>query len=329
VTLRSIRGKLTAFQKSERGRLVLRWTGRAATAVIVAVLFYQLSTIGWSEIVRHLPRNPFFYALLLVIYVSLPFAETFIYRKVLDLPPRQSFLPLLKKRVYNEDVLGHSGEAYLFFWARSLIPGRDGDIIRAVRDVNIISIFNSYSFAFALAFLVMFTGYVDTAALFDGKGKVYLGAGLSLLVLVLAVLFRMRRYFFAMPLPLARSVYFIHFVRIVSGNALLLLQWTLGAPEVPFRAWLVYLCVLVFLNRLPFLPSRDLVFLSAGVELARVMELAVSPVASMLLVNSALVKVINAGILLAVLVSDGRSRPSPRDDSAGDTPAPSSRKGGS
>ncbi|MCC5941487.1 MAG: hypothetical protein JJU37_08085, partial [Balneolaceae bacterium] len=52
---------------------------------------------------------------------------------------------------------------------------------------------------------------------------------------------------------------------------------------------------------IPFIPSRDLVFMWAGIELSRMLDMATAAVAGMLLVSSALKKSTN--LILFLLIS--------------------------
>ena len=70
--------------------------------------------------------------------------------------------------------------------------------------------------------------------------------------------------------------------------------------------------LLVVLNRLPLLPSKDLLFLGAGVELARTLDVATAGVAGMLLVQSACTKLMNLAMLALA---------PPASDAAGSAPA--------
>ena len=105
---------------------------------IVAYLLYELRDISWTEIGAALPTNPLFYLLFLVLYFLLPVAECFVYRITWTFEAWKSFPAFVKKRIYNNDILGYSGEVYFYTWARKntpffFLPGRlkDGVFLRA------------------------------------------------------------------------------------------------------------------------------------------------------------------------------------------------------
>jgi hypothetical protein len=65
--------------------------------------------------------------------------------------------------------------------------------------------------------------------------------------------------------------------------------------------------VLVVVERLPFLPSRDLVFLGASVELSKTMPVAAAAVAGMFLVQSGVFKLLHLAVFVAAPLGLRRS----------------------
>jgi len=67
------------FQESAVGKRLLtglRWSFMVA---ILAYLAYQFTDIGWGRVWQSLPTTPWFYILLLLMYINLPIAEVAIY----------------------------------------------------------------------------------------------------------------------------------------------------------------------------------------------------------------------------------------------------------
>jgi hypothetical protein len=70
-------------------------------------------------------------------------------------------------------------------------------------------------------------------------------------------------------------------------------------PEVPIAVWLTFAAALIIVNRIPFMPGKDLLFVGAGIELAMHLDVATAQVASMLLVASVLTKVLNLSVFVS------------------------------
>ena len=148
-----------------RPRLIALWhrvKGPARLALLALVVWKlgsALNAIGWGKLVHNLPAKPWFYAIFIINYLSLPFFEMIIYHWLWRTGP--SVLPaLLRKRVYNETVLEYSGETALFVWASNHTHVAEGKIFRDVRDVNILSAFVS-NLATFLLLVAVFAGVAN------------------------------------------------------------------------------------------------------------------------------------------------------------------------
>ncbi|TVQ13456.1 MAG: hypothetical protein EA364_06530 [Balneolaceae bacterium] len=271
---------------------------RLVVAAVVGIIGYNIYEIGIAEVLGSLPSNPLFYIIFFLIFLTLPTAEIFIYRQVWPIKRRKIFRAALTKRVYNEEVLGYSGEFYLFTWARKHLDRDDIDILKNVRDNNILSAITSNFVAFSLIGTLVFTGVIDISNLTGHVDMVYLITGIVIFAALIALFVQFRRYFFALPLKKAALISFIYFSRFIVHNSLLIAQWAVVIPETKLSVWLIFVAVVIAVNRIPFLPSRDLVFMWAGIELAKALDMATASVAGMLLVYSALKKGTNLLLLL-------------------------------
>ena len=287
------------LQARAQGR-VIRTVRVLLTITIVGVLVAQLTGVGWASILAGLPTHPLFYLLLVGVYLLLPITEVFIYRPLWCLPRRALFLACARKRVLNEEVLGYSGEVGMYLWgaAQGIETSR---AFRTVRDVNIISSLVSFSVAGVLVGAMIALGELDTGGWFLGRGLPIL-AGVVLIVGLGVLLVRFRRYVFALPRREAGRVTALHLGRHVLTNAGLVTMWHLAQPEVGLATWLTLAALLVVVERLPFLPSKDLVFLSASVEISKAMAVASAAVAGMLLVQSVGFKLLHLVVVAVVPV---------------------------
>lgn len=289
-----------ALVDSPRAKKVQKIVRRVIMAGLFGVIVYQLFLIGWEEVLRSLPTEPLFYILFLVLYVTLPIAETFIYRQVWMIPKTKLFKTVLTKKIYNDEIVGYSGEFYLFMWARKHLDKRDSEILKNLRDNNILSVVNSNLVALLLIGTLVFTGVIDIGNLIPNVNLVYVTIAIVIGVVLVILFIQFRKYLFDLPLKKALIIFSIYLFRFVLHNSLLVVQWAVVIPQTPISTWLIFLTITIVVNRIPFLPSRDLVFVWAGIELSRVLNMTTASVAGMLLVSSVLKKCTNL-ILLVLL----------------------------
>ncbi|RYY47915.1 MAG: hypothetical protein EOP59_00005, partial [Sphingomonadales bacterium] len=117
-----------------------RWPtilGVGLTILMVASLGRELFGSGLAGLARSLPTNPLFYLAFLVYYFGPPTFDYVIFRRLWRIP-LDGMSALHKKRISNEVLLGYSGEAYFYAWARQrtqMVAAPFG----AVKDVMILS----------------------------------------------------------------------------------------------------------------------------------------------------------------------------------------------
>ncbi len=305
----TLRDRWARFYGSRRGRLVVRALRLAVTAAVVVYLANTLIHVGWRDVWASMPVNPLFYLFGLMVYISIPLSEVFIYR----LAWGQSFwfgLPaLIKKRIYNQDVLGYSGEVFFASWAQASIDRPLSDILRTVRDNNILSSIASTLMALALIVLFLGVGHVRLSDFFDRDALMVaiVVSGGALLLVPLAL--RFRRYLFAMPARLAGAVFGILSARLLLGQVLRIAQWSVVMPEVPIQVWFSLSAASLILSRIPIVPSQDLIFLGIGVEMSSILGVPEAGMFSMLAVSSAIDKVLNLGLFLYFTATGRTSKP--------------------
>lgn len=296
-----MRDRWSQFSKSPRARQLQNWFRRAVVVIIITVIGYQLYEIGWREVISSLPTQPLFYILFFVLYLTLPTSEVYIYKQVWKLRRWPMFKAFLTKRVYNEEVMGYSGEFYLFLWARKYLSEKDKEILKNVRDNNILSSVTSNLVAVFLVGTLITAGIIDLSDLIGNVDLLYIGIAFFLFLIIISVLIQFRRYIFSLPFRKALIVFSIYLFRFLLHHGLLILQWSVVLPDTPVSVWFLFVAIIIMVNRIPFLPSRDLIFMWAGIEVSKVFEMATASVAAMLLVSSAMKKVTN--LILFLLIS--------------------------
>lgn len=285
---------------SPRARRVRNLLRRFVVVLIIALILYQLYEIGWGEVLRNLPTQPLFYILFVVLFLTLPVAEIFIYQQVWVVKKWESFKAFISKKVLNEEVMGYSGEFYLFMWARERIEKGDKEILKNIRDNSILSAVSSNIVAVSLIGALVFTGIVDLEDLVADVNLLYAVAILFIGIVLIALFVQFREYLFSLPFGKTIKVFSIYITRFTIHHGLLIVQWAVVIPATPLSTWLVFVAITIIVNRLPFIPSKDLVFMWAGIELSKTMDVATAAIAGMLLVSSVLNKCTNLVLFLII-----------------------------
>lgn len=282
-----------AFAATKRGKRAIKAGRLAFLAVVVGVLVYQMTDIGWGRVVSSLPQNPVFYLLLLAMYFLLPATEALIYGRLWRLHPLACLPIMIRKRVLNVDVVGYSGEIYLFTWAKSRVSRSARELMGTIKDNLIVSSAASFSAAAVLIAGLMISGQVDLREYIEAASPLYAGLGAVAAVFVAVVIFRFRHVIFLLPRRAISVLAGAHLLRFFAGYVLQIAAWWVVVPSASFQTWAILLVVFVVINRIPFLPSSDLVFVSAGAGLSPMLDVPVAPVVSMLLVRSAFDRLLN------------------------------------
>lgn len=291
------------FSRSPRGQIVKKYVRRGAIASIIAVIIYQIIDIGVGEVIRNLPTQPLFYFLFFLLYLSLPSVEVFIYRQIWPVKKWQLFKTFLTKRVYNDEVMGYSGEFFLFMWARKYLSEPDKEILKNIRDNNILSAVSSNLVTVALVSVLVFADIIELEELIGNVDLFYIITLVIVGVAIVALIIQFRKYLFALPFKKACIIFSLYFSRFIIHNGLMMVLWAIVMPEIPLTTWFMFVAIMIIVNRIPFLPSRDLIFMLAGIELSRVLNMTTAAVAGMLLVYSALKKITNLIIFLLLSYS--------------------------
>lgn len=253
------------------------------------------------EVLQSLPSQPLFYVLFFVLYVTLPVAEILIYKQVWSFRAWEGFKVFITKKVYNDEVMGYTGEVYLYTWGRKLAGNSDKDVLKNIRDNSIISAVNSNTTAFLLIGVLIYAGQVNIADLVGNVDYFYVALGLFITAVLIVLFIRFRRFLFDLPWKTAATIFGIYTVRFAIHHAMLMLSWAIVIPETPLNVWFTFLATIIIVNRIPFIPSKDLVFVWFGIELSKMLDMATASVAGMLLVFSALTKITN--LVLFTLIS--------------------------
>lgn len=282
---------------------------------VLGWLLYQIYRIGWVAVLAALPTEPLFYLLFLIGYLLPPFVEGAIYGHFWRVPLRRSLPALLIKKVYNNVLLGASGEVYLYVWARRNTEASERAVFRLVRDNNILSSVATTGIAVALLGALLATGQI---AVFEQIPSLrpFVNVGVMLAVVaLLGLAWRFRRHLIALRPAEAWGVAAAHGGRFILGRLLDVAMWIVVLPAVPLAYWWTFLALKIVVSRIPFLANRDLVFLALSIELARLMEMPPVDIAGLMLATSLVTKLVNAAAYALASYYDRRPLSQPlRDD---------------
>lgn len=301
------------WSESARGKLVARIARWAFFAGIVAWLVLKVRAIGWEQVWHSLPTNPWFYILFVIMFLALPVSETFIFRMILGGRIMEQLPVFIRKRVLNSAFVGYSGEVYYLVWAREHLSRPVSEILLRIKDNAILSAIGSALVTFALLVGFLFTGQAGfiTKWLASSAGMVI---GVVLVCAVLApVALMARKAILGLPWRQALAVLAIHVSRVALLVVLQATQWAVVLPEQPWGVWLTFVTLQMIISRLPIVPNRDLLFLSAGLELSHAMNTPSDAMAGLLLAGGALTQ--GSNLLFFILTSFGGMRkPAPEPD---------------
>lgn len=292
------------FSETTFGRRLIKGARYALTAAIGTYLAYQLSTIGWQEVWNALPRTPWFYVIFLGVYLTLPIFQTLIYGLIFGLSPVQLFPAMLKKRVYNKDVMSYSGEMYLYFWIRQRTDEPGGRVMHAIKDNAIVSSVVSTLVAVVLLAVFFLAGLVRVPDFITQYEAVYAVGGLLLGGMLVGLGIRFRRSILKLPGQILILLFGLHALRLLVVQGLQVLEWDVVHPEIPLEIWFTFLALQIITGRIPLLPSRDLIYVSLSVELAGAVQVSRAAIAGLMLVHSMLDKALNVLLFLAVSAWD-------------------------
>lgn len=238
-------------------RLSRRWPALLAAAVtlaMVAGLAAELFDDGLVGLSRAAPDSPWFYVFLLVSYFALPISDFIIFRRLWRLPLR-GFAALNIKRIANDILIGVSGDAYFYAWARErlrMVAAPFG----AVKDVTLVSGIVGNLTTILLGAVALPLG----AQLMRPDLARAMAWSLSIPIAVSLLILLLSRRVFSLPLRDLWFIFRVDCVRILVGTVAIGLAWSVAIPSVPTAVWLFLVGARQLVLRLPFLPNKDLLF---------------------------------------------------------------------
>jgi hypothetical protein len=282
------------FSQSKSGKWIIWGIRQALTISIGAYLIYQMVQIGWVEIWESMPRTPWFYIIFTGMYLTLPIFQAVIFGFIWWRSPLELLPATIKKRVYNKDVLSYSGDVYLYFWARERIKDwTDRDLVHAIKDNAIVSSVASTIVAFGLLAVFLFSGLVAIPESIARYDILYTTTAILVGAVLLGIGIKFRNSVFGLAGRVLGTLFALHIARLVVVMTLQVLEWSVVVTGVELEIWFTFLSLQIITSRIPFLPSRDLIFMAAGIELAGAVQVSKAAITGVLAVHSVLDKGVN------------------------------------
>jgi positive regulator of sigma E activity len=260
---------------------------------IIGYLFYQLFEIGLKQILESLPQIPSFYLLYFVIYFSLPLAEVFIYKIKWPITFRDAFPIFIQKKVLNTDVVGYSGELFLYMWAKKYLKDPAKQVFIFIKDNNVLSSLASGIVTIFLLIFFISKGYInisDYVGEVNGWSWILIFIGL---ILALGLIYRFRKAILALNRYDSMKIFSLHAGRIIFINVIQILQWHVARPDIAIPVWFTFSAVQILASRIPFLPSTDALFVNVALEMSGVVSVPKEALVGILTANLILKRILN------------------------------------
>ncbi|KQT34660.1 hypothetical protein ASG29_00340 [Sphingomonas sp. Leaf412] len=234
-----------------------RWPvllGALLSLAMIAGLVHELFDHGFSGLSRAVPHSPWFYLFFLATYFALPVADLVIFRRLWRIP-FSAFGALNRKRITNDVLIGYTGDAYFYAWARArlkMVAAPFG----AVKDVSIVSGIAGNATTILLAAVALPLGWdlMQPGLRSTILWSLTIPLGVSAIVLVFS------RRVFSLPRRQLLFIFWIDVLRLVFVGVTLALAWAAAMPSVAPGMWLFLVAGRQVVSRLPLLPNKDLLF---------------------------------------------------------------------
>lgn len=246
-----------------------RWLGPLISLALLVGVFREYSRFELRADGHLLAQGALFWCAFVLYYLSTPFWEWLIYRRLWGLPP-DGIAALLRKEITNELLLGYLGELYFYTWARQRAQLTTAPF-GAVKDVAILSAMSGN----AVTLLLLPLGVALVGNLPPGVDPLALKLSIGAFLITSFGPLLLRRRLFSLPVRDLRFVALLHALRVATTMGLYALLWHMMLPAVAVGWWIALAALRQLVSRLPLAPSKDVLFAAiAGFFVGRHSEIA-------------------------------------------------------
>jgi hypothetical protein len=242
------------------------------------------------------PGNIGFYLLLVAQFFIQPFGDFLVYRNLWGAANRPPLPVILRKRFLNSAMLDYSGEVFFYFWAQRRVKLAHSMVIHSIKDSNVLSAGAGLTMVWVMALLLLATGGLKIPPSVTENLWIYLLIG-SIPLWLCAILVLAHSKVTVLSRMQIAATYAIHFLRCVAVLAVEFGLWELSGALPGPVASLQFVALRLVVTRLPFVPNKDLIYVGAGIAAAGMANMAVTPIATVLVIIAA------ADLLLASTVA--------------------------
>ena len=189
--------------------------------------------------------------------------------------------------------MGYSGEVYFYLWARKTLSLTDSQILKTIKDNNIISSVASTLVAIGLLSAFLFTDQIKIVDWFANQDQAYFWGGAIFMVVLVILFIQFRHHVISMSMQTAFSIFGIQTFRLILGQAVNVLMYYVVMPETPFYVWFTLVSVEIILTRIPFIPNQDLVYIGISIGIAEGLAVSTSDIAALMVAKGMLNKIFN------------------------------------
>lgn len=231
---------------------------------IITYLTYQLSQIGWSNIIGSIPESPWFYILSLAAFITPVIAEIASFKITSENKISAPLRLFVRKHVLNKAVLAYSGEAYL---VHELSQHNGLTVKKAatiIKDLALVRTFVANLWVIILVLAALILGNAATLEKITlTSPALIISVGLICLLVCAGTVVFFKKLT-KLPYALGAKISGIFLFRSFIVASILTAQWSLAIPGIPLSVWFIFLVVFSLTRKSPV--GGEMVFI--GVALA-------------------------------------------------------------
>ena len=238
-------------------KITRRWPtvlGAVLSLLMAVALGRELLGAGLSGLQRTIPDHPMFYVAFALFYLAPPTFDYLIFRRLWGIP-LDGMVALHKKRIANEVLIGYSGEAYFYAWARQrtqMVAAPFG----AVKDVTIQSAIAGNTFTLILILLLIpFMNMLPKDYVTPGT----IAGSAALMIAMSMPFFLFSKRVFSLRRAELWWVFGAQMARLSVVTIALALAWHFALPQVSIGTWIFYAALRMLASRVPFISMKEAV----------------------------------------------------------------------